>query len=511
MKKANTALLALLSACAMALAQQTPPLTAEPPTPRAKPRTGEEAAAERARADELAQRAAEAYERGAYEESEGLLRQQMALQPGNFVVLYNLACCRARLEDDAGALRFIYEAVEHGFTDLGQLRREPAFERLRKHNDYQRLVAGWRGVLEARRDANVEANRRLFRGRQPDVVSDEKLRLVYLSAFDQKSLDDARGEITSIAAWAERQVFPGILDDGGSVNDPWVCVCLPERDDYLLWVASVYGPNAVVGGATTIGGAYEHDRKRLVAQDLGPTLRHEFLHVLHWRSMMRLGQVHAAWVQEGLCSLIEDYDIDAMGNIQPAHSWRTNMVKRMERVNGLMKLSDLANLTMTRFSASRPLANYAHSRAVFMYLWQEDKLREWYGAYTAGYAEDPTGVAALEKVLGKPIEEIDKDFRYWVKTQPNVPEEIAPGKASLGVEVDSGTGEGPIVLRTPTRRSGIELKTGDVITAINGRPTRDIAELVRVLGGYHPGQEVEVAFRRGRNAMTTTIKLIAKR
>ena len=62
------------------------------------------------------------------------------------------------------------------------------------------------------------------------------------------------------------------------------------------------------------------------------------------------------------------------------------------------------------------------------------------------------------------------------------------------------------------RKSGpkIDLRKVDIITAIDGKPVRDIAELVRVLGGYVPGQPVELTYRRGKIQGTTTITLVPK-
>jgi S1-C subfamily serine protease len=52
---------------------------------------------------------------------------------------------------------------------------------------------------------------------------------------------------------------------------------------------------------------------------------------------------------------------------------------------------------------------------------------------------------------------------------------------------------------------------GDVITAIDGKPTRDIAELVRVLGAMRVGDDVKVEYRRGRRAGAADVVLTPKR
>ena len=68
--------------------------------------------------------------------------------------------------------------------------------------------------------------------------------------------------------------------------------------------------------------------------------------------MSRIGQGHPLWVQEGLCSLIEDIDVTAeqntksgMEEIAPVASWRTNTAKRMVKTNLLPKLFPIGQWT----------------------------------------------------------------------------------------------------------------------------------------------------------------------
>jgi S1-C subfamily serine protease len=55
-----------------------------------------------------------------------------------------------------------------------------------------------------------------------------------------------------------------------------------------------------------------------------------------------------------------------------------------------------------------------------------------------------------------------------------------------------------------------ELKTGDVITAIDKKPTRDIADLVRVLSEYKPDDEVSVSYLRKGAPGEARIKLVVR-
>ena len=58
------------------------------------------------------------------------------------------------------------------------------------------------------------------------------------------------------------------------------------------------------------------------------------------------------------------------------------------------------------------------------------------------------------------------------------------------------------------RRTG--LHTGEVITAINGRPTRDLFEFIRVLGSYSAGQSVTLTTRRGIKFSEVQVELLER-
>ncbi len=447
-----------------------------------------------------------------YAAAEAALRELVKLQPSNFVVYYNLACVRALRGDANEAGELLVRAVETGFTDIRQMQRDAMLDAVRQDPNYLKILENWNAISDARIDANLKQAQEAFKGGY-STERDPELRLVYLSAFEEQSFADARQEMTRLAHWADEFVMPGILDPDLMKKDAWAVVILPTRTDFTRWAHTIFGANAV-SGFSAIGGSYDHDLKRLVAQDLGPTLRHEFFHVLHWRSVSRLGQAHPIWVHEGLCSLVEDYDIipdkDSKPRLEPATSWRTNTVKRMERAGVLPPIRDMVTRTHEQFQGAKRMGLYAQARAVFLYLWQQGKLNDWYQHYTTHHEEDPSGLRSLCAVLNVPQDKLEKDFKAWVRALPEVPEEVRPGMATLGVEVDVGKGEGPTVVSLP-RRSGLNVTPGDILIAIDDRPTRDLPELLRILGTLSPGQTVKLTYRRGKIRRTDEIVLVPAR
>lgn len=472
------------------------------------------------------ERAVEAFKRGDVDEAEKLWIKQLEVGRGGFVACYNLACVRALKGDTPGALERITQAIERGFCDLYELQREPVFAKVRETPEFARLVEIWPTLLDRRIEKDLALAKQDVpsRGTPYAESRDERLRVAYLIGFDEKSNAAARREVQLVARWALAELFPGMDTDDRHPTDAWVTVVLPQRESFQQWLFKEYGPGAS-GGFSSIGGAYNHDEKRLVSQDLGSTLRHEFMHVLHWRHCVRLGQTHPIWIQEGLCSLVEDFDVHGEGPdaaIEPVESWRTNIAKRREHGGTLLPIEQLATMPREKFQGFRPLANYAMARTLFLYLWREHKLGPWYHAYTEGFATEPSGVAALERVFERPVAQINKDYRAWVRALPEVAEEIAPGKASLGLEVESGDGDGMKVvaivvpgvhLRPPQVKKGEEgeITVGDSIRTIDGKPVREMAELVRVLSGYQPGAVVELEYRRGKVVGVCRMKLEAKK
>lgn len=459
------------------------------------------------------------YDRADWPACEATLRRLVEIDRKNFVPPYNLACVLAMEGKTDDATEALQLAVQRGFADLRQLQSDPNLDSIRRTEVYRALIDKWDTILEKRSELNLEAAREQF-GPRYSYETDPNLRLQYVSAFDPAAFAKAKEEIERDAKWWDEYVGgvveakrnKGDRSDAAARErdkDPWVMVILPTRKDYQTWASNRFG-----AAWSQIGGSYSDDEKTLVAADLGPTLRHEFWHVMHWRQMRRLGQMHPVWIMEGLCSLPEDVEVGRGGEMIVLPSWRTNTAKRLALGGRLTPWDVLFATQHQRFVTSRPLAQYAQARTIFMYLSQQGKLKEWYAAYVDGYREDPTGKRAFETVFGKPAAQVEKDYKAWLRALPSVPEEVPVGGATFPFQFDVGEGDGVVIKSVVSgggsgaAKSG--LKLGDVITQIDGQGVHDMSELVRVLGQHQPGQEVDVAYRRGRLSGTARVTLIAQ-
>jgi hypothetical protein len=458
--------------------------------------------------EDLSQQAVEAFSSGDLDAAGAVLEQLIEADGGNFVHYYNLACVRSTQRKGEEAAELILQAVERGFTDVNLLRKDNSLAAARRTTTLQRLLENWDAVLDRRIETDIERARDHY-GSRYWYIKDAELRLAYACAYDRETLEEVKAEIRLVHQWAMTNVFAHVDDELVGPTDPWILVVLPTQEDFKAWAAETYGP-AARSLNQAIGGHYSHDKKQLVTMDLGATTRHEFMHVLHWRSNTRHGQLHPVWVQEGLCSLIEDFDFGPDGQLIPVESWRTNQAHFLAKTGHLLDIKDLCGLSRRRFTSSRPLAMYAQARVLFLFIYREGKLPQWYAHFTENFAEDPSGLASIEAVLDGDLDAINDRYAEFCRNLPEVPEDIERGMASLGVNIDStGTGEGLRVATHIRRGTAGDLRLNDIISHIEGRPVRDYFELVRVLTSYEPGQTVKVSYRRVRLHRETDVVLKA--
>lgn len=415
------------------------------------------------------------------------------LLPRDAFVQYNLACALSMAGNLPAAEAALEEAFAKGFIDLFHMTRDEHLAPMRETRTYRLLVEGWADLVDARGKADLAGLRARFRAGSPPeayaFVSDEGLRLHFASAFRASSFEDARAQIVRVNAWAARELFPAVEKSEAKARpDAWVSVILPTPQDFFRLVF-----------ADGVGGYYDRDRRRLVTQDIGPSLRHEFFHVLHWRFTERMGQRHPLWIMEGLACLFEDVDMPGAaesGGFVFKPSWRTNIVRRVTRAGSLMNLERFCSLADEKFMSERPRFNYAQARAVFMFLESEGKLSEWFAGYVKGYAEDASGRKALERAFDLPLAKIDAKFRAWSVRLPEVAEQSKPARFGLGVSVSGGRGDGVVIDRVVTGSRltrGIDnpLRFKDVIVEIDKKPVRTLDDYVRVLGELQPEEPPE--------------------
>ncbi|MFG0306069.1 MAG: TPR end-of-group domain-containing protein [Phycisphaerales bacterium JB040] len=475
---ARIALVAIVLACPhAALAQQPDPDDAR-------------------KAKDIETQAVLAFHRGELDTAATLFELQRQLTPRSFIVHFNLACTRSLLGEVDEAEDRIARAIELGFDDVHTLRLDPALAPLRKGELYSDLLDNWPRILEARRQSIVTRDKGWTRGRYTDRT-DDALRIEIRSAYSEEATDLALADLQAVAAFLTDTLFTELPNEPWHSHTPWVSVVLPNERDYAAWAEHAVGGAA--RGLASVGGAYDDHTKRLVAQDLGATLWHEFAHALHYRDAARNHQTHALWIVEGIGALVETFDTNPDGSITPASDWRLNSLKRARERALLNPITDLAATTHEDFNGPATLRTYAHARAVMLYLHQKNQLDDFYTNYTKSLTSDPSGLTALEATTGFTPDLFDDALNAWLDTLPMVPETFEEAGAAIACELAPSDGDGPKVSGFGEATKGPDaLKLGSVITHVNGHPTRDLRELARTLAKHAPGDTVTLTARRGR-------------
>ena len=307
---------------------------------------------------------------------------------------------------------------------------------------------------------------------------DNQRHLVYVSALDAKMLDHAVAMLAGLVDAHQRSLFPRAL----AAN---VTVVLPTLSDYH----ALKPPEKMLG-------FYKPSTRTLVSISLSSVIFHELTHALHHNDQVLRDQRHPIWISEGLATLFQSVRVSD-GRLDPRLDGSLKLLQDAIREKAVGPLATLCRMDRDAFMTDAD-RHYAQARHVMFYLSTQRKLRDFYDAYKAGYGDDPHGVAALEKVLGKPVDTVDAEWRAWVLARQLPWQPARAARAHLGVRMEK-TEEGVWVtgfLRgSAAARAGL-IKPGDVIISVAGRPTPDAAELKAAVQSCRPGETVEIELIR---------------
>ena len=446
-----------------------------------------------ARGKSIERRVYECFVSGDYQQAVALIRTHLETSPNDAGMLYNLACAYCMLHDYDNSASSLLKAFKAGFDDIEHMRSDPDLQGLRDHPTFRRILEEadkastrtTRDALAQWRDAYGTVNYR--------YDSDKDRRINYAVALDDHSF-------ASIKAMLEReadQVRATLFEGQKPGYDVLIAIPTPADSDRFF------------NGQDDIGGMYQHPMRRLVARDIGASLRHEFFHALHYAEMERTRQRHPLWIQEGLASLYEDYEINADGSIRFIPNDRQYFVKARARAGRLIDWETLFPMNAELFMA-RAQQNYPQVRSVFEFVAEQGKLVEWYRAYVKTYAEDPTSTMAFEQVFGQSLEEIERSWRKWVANQPAVDLNINEGDAALGIRSDEDLANDGVMITDVLPGSSAarsRLRKGDVIVAVDDRATPSLVDLRRIIAAKEVGDEIVVKARRAGEYLTVRVTL----
>jgi C-terminal processing protease CtpA/Prc len=149
-----------------------------------------------------------------------------------------------------------------------------------------------------------------------------------------------------------------------------------------------------------------------------------------------------------------------------------------------------------------------------MYLYEMKKLKPWYDAYVAGYEDDKTGQSAMEKVFGKDIEAIEKDWRRWVRKRKNPPLRLRTKQGYIGIQT-RGQVDGLRITRV-VHGSGAHdagVRPGEILTKVDGRRVSNSHALLRIVTSHDVGDTIRLTLRKGEEyrVVPVTLKAVPKK
>ena len=160
-------------------------------------------------------------------------------------------------------------------------------------------------------------------------------------------------------------------------------------------------------------GYYKPSEKTLVmniATGTG-TLVHEMFHALVEPDFPDI----PSWFNEGVASLYECCRVGE-DRLIGLMNWRFPRLQKALRDDELVPLKRLVFTSTSQFYGRGSDLHYSEARYFCMYLQEKGLLEKFYRKFRDNYETDPTGKTFLEEILGKKIEEIEKDWVKWVKT-----------------------------------------------------------------------------------------------
>jgi hypothetical protein len=360
----------------------------------------------RSRVRELSRRALGLIDRRDLPGAERVLREALDLAPENSTCLFNLACVHAAMHQPHGALDDLERATDAGFTDFSRIQNEPVFSEVRELPDYQRLVAR-RDQIVHRAAERITTEWKQTLGKEYQFDVDEHRKMVL-------AVRPGAGDVQTLAQSLRVQAASLAELLFSHTSDEFIRIVIATPADF-----------AKLEHRPGVQGRYDDASRTVLVKQPGAELRHEFTHALHAADQHALDQEHPVWLSEGLATLYEYPRTESLDGgedhrLLPADTWRLSRVQAAAGRQSLIPLSTLLEMKRAAFTARADLA-YGEAGSLLMYLCEHHQLADFYRAYTAGYAKDPTGRDALQTTSGMSLADLQQAWVDWLLPRPVPP------------------------------------------------------------------------------------------
>jgi hypothetical protein len=179
--------------------------------------------------------------------------------------------------------------------------------------------------------------------------------------------------------------------------------CFGAKGPYDAFVRRVYGH----APSTPFGFYVSRDRRMVMNIATGTgTLAHELVHPLVAEDFPAV----PSWFNEGFASLFEQSTFTEDGRAKGLTNWRLAGLQEALREGTAPSLRALMRTTTDEFYGPRSGVHYALARYLCYFLQEHGALPAYYAEFRRDARRDPTGIEALERVVGVPLDEVEAAF-----------------------------------------------------------------------------------------------------
>jgi hypothetical protein len=225
--------------------------------------------------------------------------------------------------------------------------------------------------------------------------------LFVVASDDAKSLNRGEGTL--------ERVYKAMYRDFMKTKpvEPLRVYLFKDKDSYEAYNQKAYGHAA----STPYGFFMPSERKMVmnISTGLG-TLAHELVHPLNEADFPGI----PSWFNEGFASLLEQSYYTDDGSIRGDVNWRLPNLQKGIKAGTAPTLKSVMQTTSSEFYGESRGLNYATARYLCYYLQQKELLVRYYQSFREHANDDPTGVATLEKILEKKLDDFEPDFQTFI-------------------------------------------------------------------------------------------------
>lgn len=421
-----------------------------------------------------------------FKDSIDLYEKILRTNPKDSTALYNLACAYSLMGNKRKAIEYLRMSVAAGYTNFGHMERDTDLDSIRGEKGYKELLKKRDAIQLQAASRQLEELKKQF-GEGYTYEIEETRKLIFATNQSLEILNRMKDHLFRFADAQWKMIWD---------NKPayYITVVCPDRQAFRKIV-----PNP------SVGGFYNPQNKILVCGDIGLTLDHEFTHSLHFADQEAKRMSAPIYIIEGFSTLFESSGFVGEKLKPRLISGRLNAIRQATQQGRHIPWEQFRVLPQAQYGGFQ----YAQGRYMFVYIYENDKLKKWYDKYCETYQQDRTGKVAWENIFGKGFSEIEQEWVTWVNgIKFEAPKRVRQGGPFLGVqseECDEGIALYQVVPDSPADKGG--LREGDILTHAEGQPIKTHNDFIDFLNSHNPGDTVKFKVIRGKKKKTVTVTL----